>query len=122
MQEISSARRRMKYPKGLPYLDGPVGSSHEMAAQYLDLKPKMALWDLNWILQRGCKALLEALSQAECTCIWEVKRLTQRLRRFISIFPRIQSGTEMKEVAGCRPALFQWIHGPQGTESENAGF
>ncbi|MCP5406481.1 MAG: FtsQ-type POTRA domain-containing protein [Chromatiaceae bacterium] len=84
-------------PENLPYLDGPVGSSHEMAAQYLDLKPKMALLGLE----------LDRFS-VDARRSWKLsfaggmhlylgsKEIDARLRRFISIFPRIQSGTEIE--------------------------
>jgi len=82
-------------PEGLPYLHGPAGSSHEIVAQFLDLKPRMALLGLE----------LDRLS-VDARRSWKLvfadgmhlylgsKAMETRLQRFISIFPLIQGGME----------------------------
>lgn len=82
-------------PVGLPYLYGPAGSSHEMVAHYLNLKPRLALLGLE----------LDQLS-IDARRSWKLvfangmrlhlgsKELEARLQRFISIYPQIQDGME----------------------------
>jgi len=86
---------QQEIPKGLPYLHGPAGSSHELAAHYLDLKPRLALLGLeldrlnvdarhSWklVFANGMRLHLGS------------KERQARLQRFISIFPRIQDTTD----------------------------
>ncbi|MCB1880739.1 MAG: FtsQ-type POTRA domain-containing protein [Chromatiaceae bacterium] len=82
-------------PTGLPYLYGPVGSSHEMVVHYRNLKPRLALLGLE----------LDQLS-VDARRSWKMvfangmrlnlgsKELEERLQRFISIFPLIRNGAE----------------------------
>lgn len=82
-------------PTGLPYLYGPAGSSHEMVAHFLNLKPRLGLLGLE----------LDQLS-VDARRSWKMvfangmrlhlgsKELETRLQRFISTFPQIQHGAE----------------------------
>lgn len=82
-------------PQGLPLLHGPAGSSAELVANYLDLRPRLALLGLQ----------LEHLTM-DTRRSWKLgfadgmrlhlgsKELDIRLNRFITIFPRLQQGAE----------------------------
>jgi len=89
---------KSEIPKDLPDLFGPDGSSHEMVARFLELKPRLALLGLelnqlildkrrSWKLVFANGMRLHLGSQST----------EARLKRFISIFPRIQGESESEE-------------------------
>jgi cell division protein FtsQ len=82
-------------PEGLPHLYGPSGSSRELVARYLELKPRLTLvgLELNQLILDARHSWKLVFADGMRLHLGS-KEMEARLQRFISIFPRIQVAAE----------------------------